>query len=243
MRVTSGTRKVVFNGEAFACASIVPSERQLIENLDPSNMEIILPLDPGGIVERDLRGGKWNAARVDILFYDWNAGTIVSQWRGILSTSETNNGSLKAEVLDISVLSTQEIGDLYSDQCRTFYGSPPCGATPLTFSLAVVSVADVDEFTVTLTKTNDFFRYSTATFTTGNNTGRKIEVKSSTQEGSLIRVKLFGGMLADIAVGDVVTLSEGCDGKWETCIAKGRAKFFRGEPKIPGIYKILSWPQ
>ncbi len=241
--VTSGTRKVVYGGSTFTPGAVAPSEVQLIENLDPSNLEIILPLDAGGVTDEDLRGGKWNQARVEIYIWNYSTSAVERAWTGILFTSETDNGQLKAEVLDLAVMFQQVIGNLYSENCRAEHGDADCGRTPGSHALTVHTVVTRSEFLVTHTQANDdYFTFGKAEWTSGLNAGRKMEIESATQEGSLLRVVLADAMLKAITAGDAVTLKEGCLNTYEACILKGNVERIRAEPKLPGLYKVIQWP-
>nr|CAX84100.1 uncharacterized protein, phage-related [uncultured bacterium] len=77
------------------------------------------------------------------------------------------------------------------------------------------------------------------TFTSGDCSGLKMEVKSSNGAS----VTLFMPMPRAIAVGDTFTLQPGCDRRVETC----RQRFdnlvnFRGEPFVPGQDKAMEYP-
>jgi uncharacterized phage protein (TIGR02218 family) len=209
-----------------------------------------LPLISGGVTEQEIDNGKWDGARVEIHFYDVATSTVKRTWKGIAHLAERNNGRLRVEALDLGVLLDQQLGDLYQETCRADFGDAKCGKTPVVSAAkTIATVVSRKEFVInsyTLPATNSdtagYFDYGICTFTSGDNDDLQKEIRSATQESANVRVILVEAMRGDIEVGDTVTLQEGCDGNFQTCIRKLNAKKFRGEPKIPGLYKILQFP-
>lgn len=242
--LTSATRSILFEGNTYLPGAARLSEQQLVENLEQSNLEIILPLDVGGFIERDLRSGLWNQARVEIVQYDYNAAAVLRRWKGLLFSSETDNGQLKVEVLDLSVLFEQPIGDNYQESCRTDHGSAACGRVPATIDGAVSSSVSRKEFLFYfgITEVPDL-NFGLCYFEDGGNEGITKEIKTAAAEGDYMRVVLVEAVPYDITPGTIVFLKEGCDKKFSTCQARNNAGRFRGEPNIPGIYKILTYPK
>lgn len=84
---------------------------------------------------------------------------------------------------------------------------------------------------------DDWFNGGIAQFDTGNNAGRRFEVKDFVaDDGVTIEqdVLLWGDLPFDIQVGDVVLLLPGCDKTFATCQAKfDNALNFVGEPFVP----------
>jgi uncharacterized phage protein (TIGR02218 family) len=241
--VTTATGPMVYDGVTYGVASLVPSQEQHVENLEPSNMEITLSMAAAGVTKEDLLGGRWDGARVEIRHYDWANDVVEQTWRGVLNSVVYDNGAMKAEVLDVALLFQQVIGDVYQDTCRTGFGSPLCGATPNTVVATVTGFTARDTVTFTLTEPEDnFYQQGKITFTSGANTGLSKEIRSSSQSGPTLTVSLLENMRHAIAVGDTVILSEGCAHTFPACIRKGRAKDFQGEYGIPGRNRLFSWP-
>ena len=244
VNVTSATRPITYGGITYAVADLRPSEEQQVENLDPGNMEIGLSLQAAGVTKEELFGGRWDGARVEIRKYQWDTSTVAETWRGILNSIVYDNGSLKAEVLDVSLIFNQPIGETYQDTCRTGFGSVPCGATPNTVEATVTGFTSRDTVTFTVTEPEDnYYQRGKITFTSGANNGLAKEISSSSQSGLTLTVTLLENMRHAIAIGDTVILSEGCAHTFPACISKGRAQSFRAEPGVPGRNKLYSWPK
>ena len=242
--VTTATRPQEWDGVTYTPSTIAPSTEQLVENLDPSNMEVTLSMSAAGLTEEDLLGGKWDGARVEIRKYDWANDEVVEVWRGVLNSVVYDNDNLKAEVLDVSVIFNQQVGNLYQDSCRADHGDAACGHTPATQTATVTGFTGRDEFTVTLTEAAaNFYRNGKVTFTSGLNEDLSKEIRLSSQSGATLTIELLESMRYAIQIGDTLTLSEGCAKTFLACILKGNAKRFRGEPGIPGRNRLFSWPK
>lgn len=244
INVTHHTEKLTHDAVTYLPASLLPSEQQLIENLDPSNLEVLLPLAQGGVTEAEVLGGKWDGAQVEVRIYDYLNAQVKRAWTGRLATVHVVNGQLKAEVLDTAILLNQPIGDVYSEQCRADHGDAKCGRTPQTWAVTVQGVTSRQEFVVSGNYTEDQLLYGLLEFTgAAANQGFKQEIKSVTNEGGNCRIKTFQSFIYTITVADPITLHEGCRKRFEDCIAKNNAARFRGEPGIPGRYRLFKFPE
>lgn len=93
---------------------------------------------------------------------------------------------------------------------------------------------------VTATPT-DYFNLGRVKWTSGNNDGLAMELKS--YDPSTRLYKLFLPMPQDIAVGDTFEVLPGCDKSLATCIAKfDNAENFQGLPFVPGEDAVLEVP-
>lgn len=87
----------------------------------------------------------------------------------------------------------------------------------------------------------DWFTGGLLILITGSNAGRAVEVKVWDQASGRIELYLPVGYAID--VGHRFTIAPGCDKRAETC----RTRFtnilnFRGEPFVPGVNSVLSYP-
>lgn len=79
------------------------------------------------------------------------------------------------------------------------------------------------------------------TWTSGNNNGVSMEIKSYNQ--GLGTIVLFLSMKGIIQVGDTFNYGPGCDKTRETCYFKfNNILNFRGEPDMPGMDAMLTYP-
>lgn len=83
------------------------------------------------------------------------------------------------------------------------------------------------------------------TFLTGDNAGRSIETKRTTNLGSgLIEFEMFLSLPFPFAIGDEFFVAPGCDKRYQaTCIPKFNNRLnFRGEPFLPGQDFLAQYP-
>ena len=81
----------------------------------------------------------------------------------------------------------------------------------------------------------------TVTWITGNNPGVSMELKH--YEPTNNQVSLYLGMLMPIQAGDRFWYYPGCDKRRDTCVRKfNNILNNRSEPDIPGVDKMLSYP-
>jgi len=94
----------------------------------------------------------------------------------------------------------------------------------------------------TLGKDTGFFDYGVLTWTSGNNSGYTMEIKSYVKSMAFYNFYLYENMPYSIEVGDTFTVTIGCDKDLATC----RDTFdnivnMRAEPFIPGIDKVTQF--
>ena len=87
----------------------------------------------------------------------------------------------------------------------------------------------------------DWFSGGVLTFVDGLNAGRSVEVKAWNSGTGQFELYLPVGYA--IEAGHVFTVAPGCDKRLVTCKTKfGNVLNFRGEPFVPGVDSILSYP-
>lgn len=247
IRRTTFDQPIIFGGNTFAVAPLQPSTFDEQTELVPNQIEIAINLDGSGITEAALMAKTWDRAKLLIQVVDWtNLGAgVFRQWRGKLHHGNVINGQLsRCEFLSLSHLLSQPIGDLYSPTCRVReYGDEQCGKdiTAETFTGTVIDVVDGANFTIDVTQAEaDYFQFGAFRFTSGLNAdGDRLEVKTSTPDGSNTVVELVQDFPFAVSEGDELVIIRGCNREFETCKARGNALRFRAEPGIPGLDKLL----
>jgi uncharacterized phage protein (TIGR02218 family) len=162
--------------------------------------------------------------------------------KGQAGKFDIENGTFRVEFRSLSDRLSQEIGELSSPIDRNRRPEDlGVTMTPFTHAREVTAVVDRRNFTVNGTaQANNYFQYGRLTWTSGANNGLQMEIKGNT--GNVIELQL--PMRSTIAIGDDVTLIAGYDGRRETARDKfGAAEAFNGEPDLPGIRGIISYPE
>lgn len=132
------------------------------------------------------------------------------------------------------------VGDATVDGTATFIAREA-----FTRHATVATVTDRANFTLTVTEgraVDAWFADGVITIESGANLGKSIEVKTWTDTGNVVQTFLPFGF--DLAPGDQLRISPGCDKTKPTCRTKfviagslnfpnGNVKNFRGEPSMP----------
>jgi uncharacterized phage protein (TIGR02218 family) len=165
-------------------------------------------------------------------------------WFGEVTLNE--NGKFRTELRGMTQALQQQLGEIYSPECRADLGDHRCKIDVglWTRSGAVTGVTDPAVFVASIdgaATADGWFDGGLLTWVTGANAGRAIEVKS--WAASTGRVELFLAMGYAIVIGDAFTVYPGCDKRLETCIGRfNNVINFRGEPYVPGIDAMMQYP-
>ncbi len=234
----------------FSSTAVAASANMSVDNLEADGY-----LDSAGITEEDLMSGYYDFAEFEIFqvnYEDLTMGRCLLV-TGTLGEVRHEDGKFSAEMRGLSQALQQQVGALYSPDCRANFCDDP---SPNGIWRCYL---DVEDWTVTGAATSvsgsyprqtftdssrseaaGYFTYGRLTWTSGSNTGRTMEVKRH-QAGGI--VTLFEPMTYEIEVGDEYSLVAGCDKRKDTCkdIFDNLVNF-RGEPYLPGINKTLDYP-
>lgn len=198
------------------------------------------------IANEDLKAGYYDHAQIDIYVCNWadlSQGTVRLRhgWFGEVSVS---GNTYNAEIRGFSDLMQRRIGDTYTPECRHDLGDGKCGIniTAYTVDSFVTGLLDSASFTDNnRNEVSGLFDYGKILWTSGANTGLCMEIKKWNVEERILLMWL--PMPNDIAIGDAYTISQGCDKRFCTCSSKfNNVANFGGFPHLPGIGKILSYP-
>lgn len=219
LRVCLHTANIVFAGETYAASGFVPAQTQKTGDLNVSNTEFTALLRDG-LNSLDLRGGRWQGAKVEIYIVDFRhleRGAIFTE-KGRFGMATINGRQVTMEYRSLKALLNQTIGFTYSRICRDVLGGFYCAKNTSAFTHVgtVLSAANNQKFTVSVSQPDGYFYRGKITFNAGANAGLAMDVQMNT--GNLIT--LFEPMPGDVAAGDSVTLVAGCDGTLKMCHEK-----------------------
>ena len=103
-------------------------------------------------------------------------------------------------------------------------------------------VNDTQHYLAITSFADGYMNNGVITWTSGLNNGVSMEIKNYYQ--SQASISLFLNMKQNIQIGDTFTLTPGCDKRRETCYYKfNNMQNFRGEPDMPGIDAVLTYPE
>jgi uncharacterized phage protein (TIGR02218 family) len=237
------TEPVIVDGVTYVPAPLDPTEIERRAGLAADNAELDAVI-ASNLIEADVIAGKLAGARLTILLYDYQSASVVMRHVGYLGEiTLSSDGQLRVEYRSLAQLFSQQIGDLTSPTCRVRdLGDAECKVNLANFThvATVTTVTDRTRFSINVSKPDGYFRYGRARFLTGANANTIRRIQSHTAN----TIELVLATVRDIQPGDQVELIAGCDRTRETC----RDKFanmvnFRGEPDLPGLTKVLKFPE
>jgi len=208
-------------------------------DMSVDNLDVLGLLAQDEVTSYALRNGVFDYAEIEIHIANWSNpadGTILLRRGRIGEVVVKQDGAFSAELRGLTQALSQIFGQKYSPICRTDLGSSKCkvDVEALALSGTVTAVASRKTFTGTHGAiAAGYFDFGVIKFTSGENIGRQMEVKTAgVDDGS---VEMFLPLNYPIGVGDGYTIYPGCDRRMETC----RDRFnniinFRGEPFVPG---------
>ena len=215
-----------------------------ISDLSVDNLDIESALDSDALAAPDLRAGIWDNAEVLIFLVNWNAlsqGKIILK-RGTIGQIELKDTVFKAELRGLTQALSQQIGELYTPDCRADLGDKRCQIALAALTVASTVTASTDHYgfsDAARTEADGYWNSGLITWTSGANIGRKMEIRSFASGV----FDLFLPMPSEIAVGDGYAAQPGCDKSFSTCCSRyNNAVNFRGEPHVPGTDAVLSYP-
>ena len=204
---------------AFTSDAINTSESGSVDTAEVSGiLDSTVMVSVPAVLEADIIAGRFNLAEVRMFQVDYTESPISSKlWlrRGWLGNFESIQDQYRAELRGMTDILTQQTLEVYSPGCRYDLGSSRCTVDLASFTTtgSVSGVTDRDEFASGVGGADQLYTYGLVTWTSGDNTGLKMEVKGFSG-GSII---LFEKMPYEIQVGDGFSISQGCDKKLETC--------------------------
>lgn len=234
---------LTFDGLVYdSIAGFTPTTVESKSNMSVDNLDVEGQTFSTKITEEELLAGLYDFAEIEIFivnYEDLTQGKMIVK-RGSLGEVTLNAQMFQAEVRGLTQYLSQTIGEVFSPSCRAILGDSRCNVALAGFTVS----ATVDEVTnnqtfkaSTLSQAAGWFTGGEVIWTSGNNAGRRMEVK----EFASTQVVLALPMGKSIQVGDTFNIVAGCDKTREACQSKfSNIINFRGEPDVPGTDKLLT---
>lgn len=251
-RYCAHTRNLTFDSETYTAAPVEPTRFSETFGVQEANHIEVFGVFDSVVTEADVQGGKWRNAQMvsEYVVYDLATGAAsatvtdsIKKIRGQAGKFSINNGTFRVELKSLSDRLQQDIGSLTSPLDRN--RSPEAlgvSMGPFTFARTVTGTPpDRRNFTVTgTTFADEYLKYGRVEWSTGANAGLKMEIKNNV--GNVIELQL--PMRSAIVAGDTMNLFAG----YNSTRDQARDKFamainFDGEPDLPGIKSVLSYPE
>lgn len=219
--------------------------------LSVDNTEAIGALSDAAVTEEDIEAGRFDGAEVRAWLVNWqNPDERQLQFRGYIGELRRAGGAFQAELRGLTEALNRPLGRVYQKPCTAVLGDKACGFDVSTAGyraeLAVEAVEDGRRFFWAALPgfEADWFARGRLDVLDGAGAGLWGGVKFDRigAEGRVI--ELWEPIRAEIAIGDRVQITAGCDRRFETC----RFKFnnllnFQGFPDTPGEDWIMAVPK
>jgi uncharacterized phage protein (TIGR02218 family) len=244
LRCTDHNRKLTVNGNEYTpIGSLNVSAVSRRDGLQDVDIQIDGPLASGAITLDDIRAGLYRGATLTESLIDWRMPwltTIATHTYGI-ATMQWDAERWQARAIGLTRLLQRPIGRACARDCPWTLGDDNCGVTLASYTNSDTVDAATDRRTFTLTTASDaddYYRYGYVEFNSGANNGLRGEIAGWTQATKQVVLEL--PMPYDIAAGDTLDITAGCDRDWSTC----KDKFSNGDnhggfPFMPGTDAAL----
>jgi len=234
-----------FEPESGLTASEVRSGSDL--SVDAQDAQGVLSSDR--ITETDILDGRWDNAAVEVWRVNWSApAQRVLLRRGAIGQIRRGRLAFVAEVRSLAHILGQTVGRTFQASCDAALGDARCGvnleAPAFKGSGAVIDVPRDRAFTASGLGAfaAGWFAFGLVEWSTGANTGRRVEVLSHDLVDGIAILTLLEAPVRPITATDDFVVRAGCDKRIATCSAKfANTSNFRGFPHIPGQDAVLRY--
>lgn len=241
MGFTDHDRDFSFDGLAYLAASgFEASETEDGNGLSAEGGDVSGGFSADAIRAEDLSAGRYDGAKVEVFTVNWQDPSQ----RLLLRTAELGEvrregGLFRVELRRLTHRLDQMRGRIYARQCDAVFGDARCGMSLAAYRAIATVTAVRDDMHVEVSGLSGFaerfFRYGVLSFTSGAAKGLSADVEDHRRLEGADELTLWLPMAAEIAVGDTLEVTAGCDKRFSTCKAKfGNGLNFQGFPHIPG---------
>lgn len=248
---------IAFDGLTYrASPGMGVSQLQTATGLSVDNLDASGLLDDQIITEADVLGGKYDSAKhelsiVDYEHLDYGKMLLLS---GRVYEIRLADEVFTAQLGSLGSLLGRPVGSVTSPRCRVKqFGDAQCGINldgnhptlNLPYRLSGATITTVTgrlSFQIAgAVHPTGFFNNGRLLFTSGGNAGLAIEVKRYAREADNATgtFTLQEPLLRAFAVGEVFTVTAGCNRTYSQCDEYGNAVNQRAEPFTPGMRRLL----
>lgn len=189
------------------------------------------------ISEADLTAGKFDRAKVELFLVNWaDASQYVRLDLREIGEVTRSGESFQAELRSMAHRLDQPQGRIYGRRCDASLGDSRCRVALAVFRSTAVVSAQGDRSHLTVSgiggRESGFFDLGEALLADG--TLAMIERHERQADGTA-RLTLWLPLEREVAAGESLTLTAGCDKRFATCRERfGNGVNFRGFPHMPG---------
>ena len=249
---TEHDRDLAFDTVTYRAASaLTRSQIQQSLGLEVDNVDVGGALNSNDIDEDAIARGLFDFAEVTVYLVNWaDVSQRHVEFRGNIGEVRRGKAAFNAELRSISDRLNQRSGRVYATLCDADLGDTRCGIDlddPDFKGTGTVGSSPEAHF-IALSGVTGFetawFNGGLLRLTSGVNAGMAREVKAHTIAGGVHYAELWQGFPSAPAPGDTLTITAGCDKRFETCKAKfANTDNFRGFPHMPGNDRVTAHPR
>ena len=211
-------------------------------------LEVAGALSSSVLTEDDLQRGRYDDAIVDIYLVNWTTPSeFVHERRARIGDVTRRDGVFRAELRSLIADYDVPRGRYIRATCDARFGDARCAKPLGAFRHAgtVQGVTDLRVVRLSMTSSlaSGLLQKGELSFNTGVLAGTVHAIRDHERVGAMAVVTLAERLADQPSIGTGVTVTQGCDKRYETC----RDRFanqvnFRGFPHIPGNDFIYSHP-
>jgi uncharacterized phage protein (TIGR02218 family) len=228
-------------GSGFTAAQISKTLGLAVDNT-----EVKGALSSDTINEEALASGLYDDAYVELFLVNWtDVSQNIVEMTGYTGEAKRTGSAFQAELRGLTSRLNTVVHRQFQRSCDAVVGDTRCGVS-LTGSFlgsgVVASVVGPRTLVVTGITAFDtkWFSQGVLTFTSGPNTGSKIDVKSHVKYGSIVTIDLWERPAYVPAVATTFSITAGCDLTIEMCNDKfNNITNNRSFPTMPGPDAVL----
>ncbi|WP_106753335.1 DUF2163 domain-containing protein [Pannonibacter carbonis] len=238
---TDHDRALMLEGLTFeAAAGFTASAIETSLGLAVDNLDVEGALSSATLTEDDIARGLWDDADIEIWLADWSdTANRVLLRKGNIGEITRGPTAFLAELRGLAHRLGQTCGRQFDRTCSWELGDARCTVALAGWTASGVVVTGFDLLSFTASglegREDGLFRHGLLTWTSGGNSGRRMEIKRHARAQGTVTLDLTLPMADHIRTGDSFTVQAGCDKSFATC----RTRFlnganFGGFPHIPG---------
>lgn len=249
-RYASHSRNLTYNANVYSATPNEPSTSVIQVGLEPDTSEMIGVFDDV-ITRTSVEAGQWKRAAIAkeiiIDYRDPSLGTVRKQKGYVGKIEPIGAYAFKLEFRSLTSLLLQKTGDLTSNSDRiSALADLGIDVAPFTHTTTVTAVTDRRTFQIDYEQLSaDYFVNGKITWTSGNNDGRSMEIKSAVAAGGNTNIELHLPMPSIITIGDNVTVIRGYKLTREDCKLLGATAVLNSQAEwdIPSLSFTLKYPE
>ncbi|KUP91711.1 DUF2163 domain-containing protein [Tritonibacter horizontis] len=241
-----------FDGIVFRAGTGLTA-RSLMQStgLSVDNSEALGVLTSGAVREADIEAGRYDGAEVRSWLVNWvDVSQRALQFRGSLGEIRRAGGAFEAELRGLTEGLNQPLGRVFQKPCSAVLGDASCrfdlNTAGYRTEIEVKIAEEGQHFTWDALPGfgPEWFDGGRLTVWDGAAKGLWAAIRSDRSVAAGRQITLWQPIRAQIAPGDRVELTAGCDKRFSTC----RLKFdnlvnFQGFPDIPGEDWLMAVPK